>query len=141
LRLLVLAGAFAAVTALAPVVSASSPIGQLSFTKSCNLDFCTTADSSDQGLVPDGSTLTYSGPRFDPHLSSGFLLETTAGTATGHCSLSWATGLGRCIIDGGTGSLAGFHAVLAESVDFGTGEFETFVFTLDGTYIIDQAHA
>jgi hypothetical protein len=136
LRLLVLVGAFAAVTALAPAVSASSPAG-LSFTKMCNPDFCTVGDSSNTSLIPNGSTLIYSGPRFDPHLSSGFLLETSGGTATGHCSLSWATGLGRCIIDGGTGSLAGLHAVLSEWVDFGTGEFETFVFHLDGTYHID----
>lgn len=136
LRLLVLTGAFAAITALAPAVSASSPAG-LSFTKMCNPDFCTVANSSNTSLVPNGSTLTYSGPRFDPHLSSGFVLATTGGTATGHCSLNWATGTGLCIIDGGTGSLTGLHAVLREWVDFGTGEFETFVFHLDGTYHID----
>jgi hypothetical protein len=136
LRLLVLAGTFAAITALAPLVSASSPAG-LSFTKMCNADFCTVANSSNTSLIPNGSTLTYSGPRFDPHLSSGFVLATTGGTATGHCSLKWATGTGGCIIDGGTGSLAGMHAVLSEWVDFGNGEFETFVFHLDGTYHID----
>jgi hypothetical protein len=77
------------------------------------------------------------GPRFDPHLSSGFVLETSTGTATGHCSLSWTTGTGRCIIDSGTGSLTGLHAVLSEWVDFGTGEFDTFVFHLDRSYHID----
>jgi hypothetical protein len=136
LRLLTLAGTFAAITALVPAVSASSPVG-LSFTKTCNSDFCTVANSSNTSLIPNGSTLTYSGPRFDPHLSSGFVLATTGGTATGHCSLKWATGTGECIIDGGTGSLAGLHAVLSEWVDFGTGDFETFVFHLDGTYHID----
>jgi hypothetical protein len=66
------------------------------------------------------------------------MLETSGGNATGHCSLSWATGLGRCIIGGGTGSLAGFHAVLAEWVDFGNGiDLETFVFHLDGAYHVD----
>jgi hypothetical protein len=136
LRLLVLAGAVAAITALAPAVSASPPAA-LSFTKTCNADFCTVANSSDAGLIPDGSTLTYSGPRFDPHLSSGFVLATTGGTAKGHCSLSWKTGLGRCVISGGTGSLAGLHAVLSEWVDFADGQFEHFVFHLDGTYHID----
>jgi hypothetical protein len=136
LRLLVLAGTFAAITALAPAVSASPPAG-LSFTKTCNPDFCTVADSSNTSLIPNGSTLTYSGPRFDPHLSSGFVLETTGGAATGHCSLNWSTGTGGCIIDAGTGSLAGMHAVLSEWVDFGTGEFPTFVFHLDGAYHID----
>ncbi len=136
LRFFVLAGACAAVMALAPIASASTPAG-LSFAKMCNPDFCTIQDSSNPNLVPDGSTLTYGGPRFDPHLSSGFVLTTPGGTATGHCSLSWASGLGRCVVDGGTGSLAGFHAVLSEWVDFGTGDFATFVFHLDGTYHVD----
>jgi hypothetical protein len=136
LRLLVLAGTFVAFTALAPAVSASPP-GGLSFTKMCNPDFCTVANSSNVTLIPNGSTLTYSGPRFDPHLSSGFVLATTGGMATGHCSLKWATGTGVCIIEGGTGSLAGLHAVLSEWVDFGTGEFETFVFHLGGTYHVN----
>jgi hypothetical protein len=136
LRHLVLAGTFTAFIALAPAVSASPPDG-LSFTKMCNPEFCTVANSSNVTLIPNGSTLSYSGPRFDPHLSSGFVLATTGGTATGHCSLKWATGTGGCIIEGGTGSLAGLHAVLSEWVDFGTGEFETFVFHLGGTYHIN----
>ncbi len=128
--------AFALLLGLAQAAVASSP-SALSFTKTCVPDFCTVANSSDVSLVPNGSTLTYSGPRFDPHLSSGLTLQTSTGTATGHCSLAWATGLGRCVIDGGTGSLRGLHAVLAEWVDFGTGEFESFVFHLDGTYHVD----
>ncbi|MEA2619985.1 MAG: hypothetical protein QOC97_758 [Chloroflexota bacterium] len=136
LRLFVMAGAIAAVMALAPVASASVSAG-LSFAKMCTPDVCTVQDSSNPSLIPDGSTLTYFGPRFDPHLSSGFVLATSGGTATGHCSLSWATGTGHCIIAGGTGSLAGFHAVLSEWVDFGNGEFETFVFHLDGAYHVD----
>jgi hypothetical protein len=135
LRLLVLVATVAAVTALAPTASASSRTG-LSFTKTCG-DFCTVANSSNPSLIPNGSTLTYFGPRFDPHLSSGFVLETPDGTATGHCSLKWTTGIGLCVIENGTGSLVGLHAVLSEWVDFGTGAFETFVFHLDGTYHID----
>ena len=137
-RLLVSAGALALVTALAPAVSAS-PSSSLSFTKTCNPDFCTVANSSNPSLIANGSTLTYGGPRFDPHLSSGFVLATPGGSATGHCNLSWATGIGRCIVDGGTGSLTGLHAVLSEWVDFGNGDFATFVFHLGGTYHIDGA--
>ena len=136
LRLLVLAGTVGVIAALAPAISASSPAG-LSFTKTCNPDYCTVANSSNTGLIPNGSTLTYSGPRFDPHLSSGFVLATTGGTATGHCSLKWATGTGGCIIEGGTGSLAGLHGVFSEWVDFGDGSFESFVFHLDGTYHVE----
>ena len=128
-----------AAMALAPVASASSPIQSLSFTKACNPDFCTVTAAS--GPIPTGSTLTYSGPRFDPPLSSGFVLAVTGGAATGHCSLNWASGLGTCIIDGGTGVLAGFHANLSEWVDFGDGTFETFVFHLDGTYHVDGANS
>jgi hypothetical protein len=119
-----------------PGVAASSH-GSLSFTKTCTPDLCTVAGSSETGLVPNGSTLTYSGPRFDPHLSSAFVLDTGDGSAKGHCSLAWSTGIGRCVIDGGSGSLAGLHAVLSEWVDFGTGDFASFVFHLDGSYHID----
>lgn len=136
LRLLILTAALAAAAAVVPTTSASSP-HSMSFTKMCNPDFCTVDNSSAPNLIPDGSTLTYSGPRFDPHLSSGFVLRTTHGTASGHCTLSWASGLGHCIIGHGTGSLAGFHAALDEWVDFGTGDFSTFVFHLTGMYLID----
>jgi hypothetical protein len=135
LRLFVLTSAFALVVAVAPGVSASS-VAALSFEKMCT-DVCTVTASSNAGLIPTGSTLTYSGPRFDPHLSSGFVLDTGAGTAAGHCELSWATGLGRCVIGSGTGSLAGVHAVFSEWVDFADGTFENFVFHLDGWYLID----
>lgn len=131
LRLLVLAGAVAAVAAFAPAVSAS-PSAALSFTKMCNPDFCTVGNSSNATLVPNGSTLTYFGPRFDPHLSSGFVLATNAGSAIGHCQLNWATGIGSCVINRGSGSLAGIHAVFSEWVDFADGDFANFVFHLDG---------
>jgi hypothetical protein len=136
LRLFVLTSALALLVAAAPGVSASSSAA-LSFAKMCGPDVCTVTASSDTGLIPTGSTLTYSGPRFDPHLSSGFVLDTGAGTAAGHCTLSWATGLGHCVIGGGTGSLAGVHAVFSEWVDFADGDFANFVFHLDGTMHID----
>ena len=135
-RLFVVTSAVALLVVLAPAVSASSPTA-LSLDKMCTPDVCTVTASSNAGLIPIGSTLTYSGPRFDPHLSSGFVLDTGAGTAAGHCTLSWVSGIGHCVIGGGTGSLAGVHATFAEWVDFGTGEFETFVFHLDGTYHVD----
>jgi len=135
LRLFVLTSALALLVAVAPGVSASSSSG-ISFTKSCS-DWCIVANSSSPSLIPDGSTLTYVGPRFDPHLSSGFVLDTGAGSATGRCQLNWATGIGSCSIDRGTGSLAGIHVVLKEWVDFAGPNLEDFVFHLDGTYHID----
>jgi hypothetical protein len=136
LRLFILTSALALLVAVAPGVSASSSTA-LSFEKMCTPDVCTVTASSDAGLIPLGSTLTYGGPRFDPHLSSGFVLDTGAGTAAGHCTLSWATGIGHCVIGSGTGSLAGVHAVFYEWVDWGDGSFETFVFHLDGTSHIE----
>jgi hypothetical protein len=136
LRLFVLTSALALLVAVAPGVSASSSAA-LSFEKMCAPDICTVTASSNAGLIPIGSTLTYSGPRFDPHLSSGFILDTGAGTAAGHCTLSWATGLGHCVIGSGTGSLVGVHAVFSEWVDWGSGDFESFVFHLDGAVHID----
>ncbi len=136
LRLFVLTSALALLVAAAPGVSASSSAA-LSFEKMCSPDVCTVTASSNAGLIPTGSTLTYTGPRFDPHLSSGFVLDTGTGTAAGHCTLSWATGLGHCVIGGGTGSLAGVHAVFSEWVDWGNGDFATFVFHLDGAVHID----
>src|SRR6185369_362763 len=107
LRLFVLSSTLALLVAVAPGDSASSSSG-ISFTKTC-ADWCVVANSSNPSLIPDGSTLTYFGPRFDPHLSSGFVLDTGAGSAVGRCQLSWATGIGACSIDRGTGSLAGIH--------------------------------
>jgi len=135
LRLFVMTSALALLVVAAPGVSASQPSG-ISFTKTCS-DWCIVANSSNPGLIPNGSTLTYVGPRFDPHLSSGFVLDTGAGSAIGHCQLNWASGLGSCSIDRGTGSLAGLHVVLSEWVDFADGTFENFVFHLDGTYHVE----
>jgi len=135
LRLFVMTSALALLVAAAPGVSASAS-SQISFTKSCS-DWCVVANSSNPGLIPDGSTLTYFGPRFDPHLSSGFVLDTGAGSAVGRCQLSWATGIGSCSINRGTGSLAGIHVVLREWVEFAGPTLPDFVFHLDGTYHID----
>jgi hypothetical protein len=135
LRLFVLTSALALLVAAAPGVSAS-PSSGISFTKTCS-DWCTVANSSNPSLVPDGSTLTYFGPRFDPHLSSGFVLDTGAGSAVGRCQLNWATGIGSCSIDRGVGSLAGIHVVLSEWVDFAGPNLEDFVFHLDGTYHVE----
>jgi hypothetical protein len=137
LRPFVMTSALALLVAVAaPGVSASSSAA-VAFEKMCTPEVCTVTWSSNAGLIPVDSTLTYTGPRFDPHLSSGFVLDTGSGTALGHCTLSWATGIGHCVIGSGTGSLAGVHAVFSESVDFADGAFEHFVFHLDGAYHID----
>jgi hypothetical protein len=135
LRMLIVVGVVAALAAFAPVASAS-PSSGISFTKTACGDTCTVNWSS-SSLIPAGSTLTYFGPRFDPHLSSGFVLDTGTGTAIGRCQLNWATGIGSCSIDRGTGSLAGIHVVLTEWVDFAGPNVEDFVFHLDGSYHVD----
>ena len=58
-------------------------------------------------------------------------------SARGHCQLNWATGIGSCSINRGTGSLAGIHVVLSEWVDFAGPNLEDFVFHLNGTYHVE----
>ena len=50
-------------------------------------------------------------------------------TADGHCSVSYKTGTGTCVIIGGTGALAGLHANLEVSSDA-----DFVVFTWEGRY-------
>jgi hypothetical protein len=50
-------------------------------------------------------------------------------TANGHCSVSYKTGAGTCVITGGTGALAGLHANIEVSSDA-----DFVVFTWEGRY-------
>ncbi|MDO8484419.1 MAG: hypothetical protein Q7S35_05690 [Candidatus Limnocylindrales bacterium] len=139
-RILVVAGATLALSLFVPAVAASSPINHIVMTKVCgpaDLAVCTVTETSDPGVIPLETYGVWTGPRFDPHLSSNVtIFAPDGGTATGHCSLSWTKGLGLCIFGGGTGSLAGFHANLhATLVAF---DDTTLTFTWDGTYHFDR---
>ena len=130
-RLLVLAAAIAALTMLAPTASASSPLGPIYLTKTCDtLVHCTVQTSLADSPLPVGTEGFYNGPFPVSRLSSEVVLVTPggAGTATGHCTLSFVSAVGTCTFARGTGSLAGFHANLTVS----TSDWVTF--TWAGTY-------
>ena len=109
-HLLLVAGAMAALTVLAPTVSAA-PGGEsgraVHIEKLCNAagDSCTVT-RSDYGSIRPGSTITYVGSSFDALVAT---IHANGGTATGDCDLSpiFATdpGPGRCAFSSGTGSL------------------------------------
>ena len=116
---------------LAPIASASSPLGPISLTKTCDApDHCTVQTSLAGSPLPVGTEGFYTGPFPRSRLSSEVLLVTPGetGTATGHCTLSFVSALGTCTFARGTGTLDGFHAILTVS----TSDWETFLW--QGTY-------
>jgi hypothetical protein len=79
---------------------------------------------SEAGPVPEGTEAyyTFAVLDFDKLLSAGVVLTTPGGdTATGHCTLSFKTGLGTCTFARGTGALAGLHANVKVAFDPGSG--------------------
>ena len=108
-------------------------------TKTCDPAFpvtpiCTVVTSL-EGPLPVGTQAYYTFAVIDfetaERLSArlDLTLPGDAGTARGHCTLSFKTGLGRCVFTGGTGDLEGFHANLDVRFTFATGITEW-----DGTY-------
>ena len=133
------AGAQESMLTAPAAVSASSVHAPLSLTKTCDPAFpvtpiCTVV-SSLEGPLPVGTQAYYTFAVIDfttaERLSAQLelTLPSDAGTASGHCTLSFKTGLGRCVFTGGTGDLEGFHANLDVRFSFATGITEW-----DGTY-------
>jgi hypothetical protein len=102
----------------------------LLLTKTCDaIDHCTVITSS-SGPFPVGSDVNYFGPLLETRTTSGIRVTTPSGdTANGHCSVSYKTGTGTCVITGGTGALAGLHANIEVSSDA-----DFVVFTWEGHY-------
>ena len=132
---LVMSGVVATATGDQPS-SASSPIGQLYLTKTCDAAFpatpICTVQVSDAGPLPVGTEAyyTFAVLDFTKLLSARVVLTTPGGdTATGHCTLSFKTGLGTCTFSRGSGELAGLHANVEVSFNPNTG-----VTIWDGTY-------
>jgi|SRR5688572_14604175 len=118
--------------------SAFSPIDRLFLTKTCDAAFPTTpictVQVSEAGPFPQGTEAyyTFAVLDFNKLLSASVVLTIPGGdTATGHCTLSFKTGLGRCTFARGTGALAGLHANVEVSFDSTTG-----VTIWDGTYYL-----
>ena len=128
--------ATAAVSGLAvaaPGTKGTPRHGVLLLTKTCDaIDHCT-VNTSSSGPFPVGSDVNYFGPLLEARTTSRILVRTPFGdTADGHCSVSYRTGEGTCVITGGTGELEGLHANLRVSSDFESDP--AGVFTWDGRY-------
>lgn len=114
-------------------ISAASSQQALLLTKTCDaIDHCTVITSS-SGPVPVGSDVNYFGPLLEARTTSRIVVTTPAGdTAEGHCSLSYRSGSGTCVLTDGTGALARLHANVTVSSDFVSNP--AGVFTWDGKY-------
>ncbi len=118
----------------------ASPIDRLLLTKTCDAAFpntpiCTVV-TSEHGPLPIGTEAVYTIREFGTVLSANLVLTTPDGdTASGHCTLSFKTGLGTCTFARGTGELAGFHANVDVTFDFGSG-----VTTWDGRHHFAGRH-
>lgn len=130
-RLVIVLATIATLTMLAPIASASSSLGLIDLTKTCDApDHCTVQTSLANSPLPVGTEGFYNGPFPISRLSSQVVLVTpgNAGTTTGHCTLSFVSATGTCTFAQGTGSLTGFHANLTVT----TLDWETFRW--EGTY-------
>ena len=118
-------------------ISAVSAQAVLLLTKTCDaIDHCTVITSA-SGPIPVGSDVNYFGPLLEARTTSSILVTTPAGdTAAGHCSVSYRTGEGTCVITDGTGALAGLHANLRVSSDFVSDP--AGVFTWEGRYHFER---
>jgi hypothetical protein len=125
-RFLVIAASLVVVTGSVLVVTASAQSGSQSshrvrpfhLTKECPPSqyqgqiggYCTVT-SSNVGSIPVGTMIFYAQAAGPASLDSDVILYAGPGiTATGHCALDFATGLGRCTLSGGTRRLDGIHA-------------------------------
>jgi|SRR5215210_739535 len=120
-RVLVVATSFAVVATSLLAVTASAQSGARAnhgakpfhLTKECPPSqyqgqiggYCTVT-SSNVAAITVGSKIFYAQAAGPTSLDSDIILYAGAGnTATGHCALDFATGLGRCTLSGGTGTL------------------------------------
>lgn len=73
-------------------------------------DYCTVT-SSNVPAIRVGTKIFYAQAAGPTSLDSDVILYAGPGkTATGHCALDFATGLGRCTLSGGTRTLDGIRA-------------------------------
>ena len=116
-----------------PLTVGKGPHGALLLTKTCDaIDHCTVITSS-SGPIPAGSDVDYFGPLVENRTTSSIRVTTPGGdTADGHCSLSYKSFVGTCVITAGTGELEGLHANLSVTSDFESDP--AGVFTWEGRY-------
>ena len=129
--LLVIAGAILALAAFAPAASASSPIGAVHLEKHCYGATCIVTWVGD-GPIPVGTVGTYLGPVSANRTTRVVVLDAGDGTATGLCTVNYASLTGSCTFAQGTGSLAGVHVKVWVSVTF--EDENDWTWHWDGTY-------
>ncbi|MBI2762285.1 MAG: hypothetical protein HYX54_00790 [Chloroflexi bacterium] len=133
-KVLVVLGAIVAFGVLAPTVSANSTPTPLHLVKDCGTfgatRYCTIAVSN-LDVLPLGTKIRYTGPVLDNayFLSSNVIADAgKRGRATGYCIFDGKASTGLCTFWGGSGTLAGFNAILDVTVD------SLGLFHLDGMY-------
>jgi hypothetical protein len=140
-RVLVAAASLAAVAAAILAVAASAqpaqrpnhPVKPFHLTKNCQHyfggigEYCTVTSTNLPAL--EDASIFYMQEAGATSLDSDTVIYAGSGnSATGHCSLDFATGLGHCDIFDGTGTLAGLRASVTVSYISG------FDWAWDGTY-------
>jgi hypothetical protein len=123
-RLVVVAGTIVALTTALSVFVPSalaSTTHTLAIVKDCSGtmtgkvgEYCTVT-SSNVPAIPKGTKVVYSGPVISSSvfLSSNVTIKANSvNTATGYCMVDLRSGVGMCTFWKGTGTLAGFHAVI-----------------------------
>jgi len=138
-NLLMVAGSILVAGVLAPSVSAAPAFQPLKIVKECSKysgdigSFCTVTESS-LAAIPAGSTVFYYGPVTNSPLysSTAVVLEAGVGnTAIGYCILDDQS-VGLCAFSAGTGTLAGFQALLKVSL----ADAKQMIFHWDGGYLL-----
>jgi hypothetical protein len=125
-------------TACSDSTAPKAQTGALHVIKDCSAytgragDFCTVT-SSNLAQVATGSRIVYASDAVGTALDTDVVLTPqgqTANTASGHCALNLATGVGQCTLSGGTGTFVSFQADVAVSHVGGPN------YAWDGTYSI-----
>ncbi len=94
--------------------------------------YCTVT-SSNVAAIGVGTKIFYAQAAGPTSLDSDIILYAGPGdTATGHCALDFATGLGQCSLSGGTRSLNNIHARV--DVSYAGG----YDWAWDGTYRLGE---
>jgi hypothetical protein len=131
----ILASAAGLLMLVPPVLAAAPSPLPLSIAKECSKftarpgDYCTITKSS-LAAIPVGTKAIYYGPVLGPAiLSTDVLLDAGDGnTALGYCNVDFEKGVGVCTFWAGSGTLAGFQALVNLTVD------STGLFHWDGAY-------
>ena len=132
-----------AVLAFTSVASAAPEMKPLKIAKECSQytgeipSFCTITDSS-LAAIPSGSRIYYYGPVISSPLfssSSAIVVVGNGDTAVGYCVVydSASPLQGNCAFHAGSGTLAGFQAIVAVTVD------DQSIYHWDGGYTLGAA--